>query len=142
MERARLPAMEGLARLREQSAVSPLLANLSRREIPSLFGLRGMAALAVVIYHYGEQRGIMAHFPGPFVVTLFFELSGLLITWLLLKEWTRGKKSISNSSIPPCAAPVPCLLCRLDSLPHCPEVGPPSFTWAITITPFTKATAR
>jgi len=86
MERATLPATERLASLREQSAVSPLLANLSRREIPSLFGLRGMAALAVVIYHYSEQRGIMAHFPGPFAVTLFFELSGLLITWLLLKE--------------------------------------------------------
>jgi peptidoglycan/LPS O-acetylase OafA/YrhL len=85
MERA-LPATESLASLREQSAVSSLLTNLSRREIPSLFGLRGMAALAVVIYHYSEQRGIMAHFPGPFAVTLFFELSGLLITWLLLKE--------------------------------------------------------
>lgn len=86
MERATLPAMERLASLREQSAVSSLLTNLSRREIPSLFGLRGMAALAVVIYHYSEQHGIMAHFPGPFAVTLFFELSGLLITWLLLKE--------------------------------------------------------
>src|SRR5579862_665312 len=85
MERA-LPATESLASLREQSAVSSLLTNLSRREIPSLFGLRGMAALAVVMYHYSEQRGIMAHFPGPFAVTLFFELSGLLITWLLLKE--------------------------------------------------------
>src|SRR5215469_10406188 len=51
-----------------------------------------MAALAVVIYHYGEQRGIMAHFPGPFVVTLFFELSGLLITWLLLKEMDKREK--------------------------------------------------
>lgn len=86
MERATLPAMEQIASLREQSAVSSLLTNLSRREIPSLFGLRGMAALAVVIYHYSEQRGIMAHFPGPLAVTLFFELSGLLITWLLLKE--------------------------------------------------------
>jgi len=90
MERATLPATERLASLREQSAVSPLPANLSRREIPSLFGLRGMAALAVVIYHYSEQRGIMAHFPGPLAVTLFFELSGLLITWLLLKEMDKA----------------------------------------------------
>ena len=45
-----------------------------------------MAALAVVIFHYSEQRGVMALFPGPFAVTLFFELSGLLITWLLLNE--------------------------------------------------------
>jgi len=78
--------MERLASLREQSAVSSLLTNLSRREISSLFGLRGMAALAVVIYHFSDQRGLMAHFPGPFAVTLFFELSGLLITWLLLQE--------------------------------------------------------
>ena len=92
MERATLSATERLASLREQSAVSSLLTNLSRREIPSLFGLRGMAALAVVVYHYSDQRGIMAHFPGPFAVTLFFELSGLLITWLLLKEMDKAGK--------------------------------------------------
>ena len=51
-----------------------------------------MAALAVVIYHYSEQRGIMAHFPGPFAVTFFFELSGFLITWLLLKEMDQTGK--------------------------------------------------
>jgi peptidoglycan/LPS O-acetylase OafA/YrhL len=93
MERATLPATERLASLREQSAVSPLHGNLSRLEIPSLFGLRGMAALAVVIFHYSEQRGLMAHFPGPFAVTLFFELSGLLITWLLLKEMDKTGKA-------------------------------------------------
>ena len=86
MERVELRARPRQASLREQPSANSLLANLSRREIPSLFGLRGMAALAVVIYHYSEQRGIMALFPGPFAVTLFFELSGLLITWLLLKE--------------------------------------------------------
>jgi peptidoglycan/LPS O-acetylase OafA/YrhL len=86
MERVELQVRPRLASLREQPAANSLLANLSRREIPSLFGLRGMAALAVVIYHYSEQRGIMALFPGPFAVTLFFELSGLLITWLILKE--------------------------------------------------------
>lgn len=92
MERATLPATERYTSLREQSAVSSLLTNLSRREIPSLFGLRGMAALAVVTFHYSEQRGLMAHFPGPFAVTLFFELSGLLITWLLLKEMDKTGK--------------------------------------------------
>jgi len=86
MERVELQVRPRLASLREQAAANSLLANLWRREIPSLFGLRGMAALAVVIYHYSEQRGIMALFPGPFAVTLFFELSGLLITWLILKE--------------------------------------------------------
>ncbi len=66
---------------------NPLLDNLSMHEIPSLYGLRGAAALAVVLYHYWLGHGKFASlFPGPFAVTLFFELSGLLITWLLLKE--------------------------------------------------------
>jgi peptidoglycan/LPS O-acetylase OafA/YrhL len=63
-----------------------LVANLSQREIPSLYGLRGVAALAVVFYHYLDPQKFGSLFPGPYAVTLFFELSGLLITWLLLKE--------------------------------------------------------
>jgi len=63
-----------------------LVSNLSRREIPSLNGLRGAAALIVVLYHYLEDTKFISFFPGPYAVTLFFELSGLLITWLLLKE--------------------------------------------------------
>jgi peptidoglycan/LPS O-acetylase OafA/YrhL len=63
-----------------------LVRNLSMREIPSLNGLRGAAALIVVLYHYLEDTKFISFFPGPYAVTLFFELSGLLITWLLLKE--------------------------------------------------------
>lgn len=63
-----------------------LLTNLSKREIPSLYGLRGIAALTVVLYHYLENTKLNGIIPGPYAVTLFFELSGLLITWLLLKE--------------------------------------------------------
>jgi peptidoglycan/LPS O-acetylase OafA/YrhL len=77
-----------------QSAHSnPLFANLSMREIPSLYGLRGAAALAVVFFHCWIGHWKFATlFPGPYAVTLFFELSGLLITWLLLKEISeRGK---------------------------------------------------
>ena len=65
---------------------NPLVASLSQREIPSLYGLRGAAALAVVFYHYTDHWKFNSVLPGPFAVTLFFELSGLLITWLLLKE--------------------------------------------------------
>ena len=65
---------------------SAFIANLSRPVIPSLYGLRGVAALAVVLYHYLQNWKPIALFPGPYAVTLFFELSGLLITWLLLKE--------------------------------------------------------
>ena len=62
-----------------------LVENLSKREIPSLYGLRGVAALVVVIYHYCLEWKLI-DFPGYYSVTLFFELSGLLITWLMLKE--------------------------------------------------------
>lgn len=85
MERAAYPAREP-DRPEASPRRNPLVENLSRKEIPSLFGLRGLAALVVVIFHYTERKGLMALFPGPYAVTLFFELSGLLITWLLLKE--------------------------------------------------------
>lgn len=85
MERAAYPAREPDG-IEASPRRNPLVQNLSRKEIPSLFGLRGLAALAVVIFHYTSRKGIMGLFPGPYAVTLFFELSGLLITWLLLKE--------------------------------------------------------
>ena len=71
----------------DTTASNPLVVNLSKREIPSLHGLRGAAALAVVLYHYLLDHGKFASlFSGPYAVTVFFELSGLLITWLLLTE--------------------------------------------------------
>jgi len=69
--------------------INPLVANLSKAEIPSLNGLRGAAALTVVLYHYFDGTAFARVIPGPFGVTLFFELSGLLITWLLLNEQER-----------------------------------------------------
>jgi peptidoglycan/LPS O-acetylase OafA/YrhL len=67
-----------------------LLRNLQKKEIPSLYGLRGFAALAIVVWHYLEAWHLQDLFPGPYAVTLFFELSGLLITWLLLAEVERA----------------------------------------------------
>src|SRR5580698_7273390 len=76
----------------QRAQSNALVSNLSMREIPSLNGLRGAAALIVVLYHYLEDTKFISFFPGPYAVTLFFELSGLLITWLLLKEIeTTGK---------------------------------------------------
>lgn len=50
---------------------------------PALDGLRGIAVAAVVIYHL--EPGLL---PGGFLgVSLFFTLSGFLITNLLLAEW-------------------------------------------------------
>lgn len=65
------------------------LVNLDKKEIPSLYGLRGIAALTVVFFHTLREMNLwkwQRWFPGDEAVALFFELSGLLITWLLLKE--------------------------------------------------------
>lgn len=53
-----------------------------------LDGLRALAVFAVIAYHLG-----LPFVPGGFLgVTLFFVLSGYLITDLLLSEWTFNKK--------------------------------------------------
>ena len=53
------------------------------RYIPALDGLRALAVLGVIAYHMG-----MAWAPGGLLgVTVFFVLSGYLITSLLLIEW-------------------------------------------------------
>lgn len=59
---------------------SRLQEGLSHRQLPSLDGLRAMAAFLVVFYHFGLPVS------GGFGVLVFFVLSGFLITWLLLKE--------------------------------------------------------
>jgi len=62
----------------------PLAAGLAKSHLPSLDGLRAIAALLVVFYHYGFEWC-----PGGLGVLAFFVLSGFLITWLLLKEEER-----------------------------------------------------
>lgn len=57
------------------------------RYIPALDGLRAFAVLAVIAYHMGlpfAQGGLLG-------VTVFFVLSGYLITSLLLVEWDNTK---------------------------------------------------
>ena len=60
---------------------NPLGANLAKSHLPSLDGLRAIAAFLVVFYHGG-----ILWVPGGLGVLAFFVLSGFLITWLLLKE--------------------------------------------------------
>jgi len=57
------------------------------RHEPALDGLRGLAIIAVLLYHgdLSIARG------GYFGVEAFFVLSGYLITSLLLTEWTRSR---------------------------------------------------
>ncbi len=59
----------------------PLGAVLSRKHLPALDGLRMIAVLLVILYHAGLER-----VPSDLGVTVFFVLSGFLITWLLMKE--------------------------------------------------------
>jgi len=73
-------------------ALERLRMNLWRKQIPGLDGIRGIAALSVVGFHDWE---ISRHdlsgriYPGRFAVQIFFVISGLLITWLLLQEKQR-----------------------------------------------------
>lgn len=61
--------------------------------IPGLDGLRALSILIVVLSHSGLSQRI----PGGFGVTVFFFLSGYLITCLLLREQTRdGTISLRN----------------------------------------------
>ncbi len=60
-----------------------LKTGLALPEIPILNGLRAVAVLFVVFYHAGFAA------PGGFGVLIFFTLSGFLITWLLLAEFSK-----------------------------------------------------
>ncbi|QHV94065.1 acyltransferase family protein [Spirosoma endbachense] len=53
--------------------------------VPALDGFRGLAIMVVVISHYGLGKVI----PGGFGVTLFFFISGFLITRLLIAEYEK-----------------------------------------------------
>ncbi len=61
--------------------MSSLRAALAARHLPTLDGLRAVAVLTVVVYHFGVDA-----VPGDLGVSMFFVLSGFLITWLLVKE--------------------------------------------------------
>jgi peptidoglycan/LPS O-acetylase OafA/YrhL len=72
-----------------ESAVAPASEPPGRTlgHVGALDGLRGVAVLVVVVYHLSPQT-----LPGGFLgVSLFFTLSGFLITNLLLVEWQRSR---------------------------------------------------
>ena len=67
---------------------APLTAEARYGYIPGLDGIRAIAVLIVIIAHFGLTNLI----PGGFGVTVFFFISGFLITRLLLAEArTKGK---------------------------------------------------
>ena len=54
--------------------------------VPGIDGLRALALVAIFVFHLG-----VGLFPGAvFSVTLFFTLSGFLITRLMVAEWDRS----------------------------------------------------
>ena len=61
-----------------------LATRLRLAKLPALDGLRAIAVLLVIVYHFGIP-GV----PGAYGVVVFFVLSGFLITWLLLREIDR-----------------------------------------------------
>lgn len=61
-----------------------MFVELRSKTIPGLDGIRGIAAVMVVLYHFGFTR-----VPGGHGVLIFFVLSGFLITWILLAEYER-----------------------------------------------------
>src|SRR5438105_2995303 len=62
-------------------------------QIPSLDGIRAVSFLIVFLAHAGLERYV----PGYFGLTVFFFLSGFLITTLLRREYDRtGSVSLSH----------------------------------------------
>lgn len=79
---------------------------------PALDGLRAIAVVAVVLYHAGATSSLGDVAPGGFIgVSVFFTLSGFLVTGLLLRQldatgplrlagfWTRRLKRLAPASL-------------------------------------------
>jgi len=68
---------------------------LTTKRFPALDGVRAIAAVLVVVFHYGGPTLIRAN--GWIGVHLFFVMSGFLITTLALREEDRnGRASLAN----------------------------------------------
>lgn len=75
-----------------ESTAAPAKAH-SGFHIPSLDGIRGISVMIVFLAHAGLEKIV----PGGFGVTIFFFLSGFLITTLLRREFAKtGKVSLKN----------------------------------------------
>ena len=86
---------------------------------PALDGLRAYAVVAVVLYHAGATSNLAGLAPGGFLgVSVFFTLSGYLVTTLLIRKssapaglslgnfWARRLRRLAPVSIVVVAAAV------------------------------------
>ena len=94
-------------------SVSPLASRAAVGEYhPALDGLRAVAVIAVVLFHAGATSDLSGVAPGGFIgVSVFFTLSGYLVTTLLLRQiaggggldlgrfWTRRLKRLAPASL-------------------------------------------
>lgn len=60
------------------------MVGMQAARMPRLDGLRAIAVFAVLVEHFAPNRILRGLSPGPFGVTLFFVLSGFLITRILI----------------------------------------------------------
>jgi peptidoglycan/LPS O-acetylase OafA/YrhL len=99
--------MLGQAPLTQHSAAMPRISSsVTSKEfyIPALDGIRAVAFLLVFVAHLGLNRVV----PGGFGVTVFFFLSGYLITTLLRIELTKtGKISLKTFYLRRCRRILP-----------------------------------
>jgi peptidoglycan/LPS O-acetylase OafA/YrhL len=85
-----------------ESPVDPLLRLLRQRHLPALDGLRAVAVGMVIVFHAGQHQLLpewpwLRYVDGGLGVTLFFVLSGFLITHLLIREHDdTGRVSLRN----------------------------------------------
>jgi peptidoglycan/LPS O-acetylase OafA/YrhL len=101
-----------------------------REEIRALTSLRFLAALFVFLYHFApDAPGLLgvAAAQGHVGVTIFFVLSGFLITARYARPFARGEVGLSDYFVRRFARIVPLYLAVLAL--SCWALGEPPFTW-------------
>lgn len=73
--------------INQNSAAQP--AGVLQSHLPSLDGMRAISILLVLVAHFTatmDHKTVYSDYLGPMGVSIFFVISGLLITWLMIRE--------------------------------------------------------